>query len=192
VLPKASILYRAVRRRDARYDGRFFTAVVTTGIYCRPICPARTPLQKNVRFYETASQAEAAGFRACRRCRPETAPGSPPWIGPAAVVGRALRQLGPSLLGGGADDFASRFGLGERQLRRLFKRSVKATPAQVARARRLQIARRLVEKSEQPLSEVATSSGFGSVRQFNDAYRRAFLLPPSEARRLARTSKENP
>jgi len=183
VLPGDDILHRALRRKDARFDGRFFAAVVTTGIYCRPICPAKAALRKNVRFYPHAAAAEAAGFRPCRRCRPETAPGSPPWLGPAAVVGRALRLLEHGEAGDGLAAFASRFGMGERQLRRLFIRHLGASPARILRTRRIHFARQLVAETSLPLSEVALAAGFGSIRQFNATYRETFAHTPTEARR---------
>jgi len=180
------ILYRALRRRDARFDGRFFVGVVTTGIYCRPVCPARAALRQNIRFYPHAAAAEAAGFRPCRRCRPETAPGSPPWLGPAAVVGRALRLLEHGASEEGVAAFASRFGVGERQLRRLFVRHLGASPGQILRTRRVHFAKQLVVETTMPLTEVALAAGFGSVRQFNAAYRGTFGRTPTEARRRGR------
>lgn len=177
------ILYRALRRKDARFDGRFFVGVVTTGIYCRPVCPARAALRKNIRFYEQSAAAEAAGFRPCRRCRPETAPGSPPWLGPAAVVGRALRLLEHGATEEGLATFASRFGVGERQLRRLFVRHLGASPGQILRTRRIHFAKQLVVETGMPLTEVALAAGFGSVRQFNAAYQETFRRTPTQARR---------
>src|SRR5436190_2185352 len=116
------LLYRVFRRKDVRFESRFFVGVVSTGVYCRPVCPAPSALRKNIVFYEEAAAAEAAGLRPCRRCRPETAPGSPPRLGPAAVVGRALRLLERGATEEGLAAFATRFGVGERQLRRLFIR----------------------------------------------------------------------
>jgi len=184
VLPAdEEVLYRALRRKDVRFDGRFFVGVVTTGIYCRPVCPAKAALRKNIRFYPHPAAAEAAGFRPCRRCRPETAPGSPPWLGPAAVVGRALRLLEHGATEEGLAAFASRFGVGERQLRRLFVRHLGASPGQILRTRRIHFARQLVVETTMPLTEVALAAGFGSVRQFNAAYRETFARTPTEARR---------
>jgi AraC family transcriptional regulator of adaptative response / DNA-3-methyladenine glycosylase II len=183
VLPDEETLYRAVQRRDARFDGRFFTAVKTTGVYCRPVCPARTPLRRNVRFFSHPASAEAAGFRPCRRCRPDSAPGTPPWVGPAAVVGRALRLLEDGAAEDGLHAFSERLGLGERHLRRLFVRHLGASPAQVVRTRRLHFARQLVEQTPMPLAQVALAAGFGSVRQFNAAFREMFGRTPTEARR---------
>lgn len=183
MLPDEETLYRAVQRRDARFDGRFFTAVVTTGVYCRTVCPARTPLRRNVRFYSHPASAEAAGFRPCRRCRPDAAPGTPPWVGPAAVVGRALRLLEDGAGEDGLRAFSERVGLGERHLRRLFVRYLGASPAQVVRTRRLHFARQLAEQTAMPLTEVALAAGFGSVRQFNAAFREMFGRTPTDARR---------
>ncbi len=186
MLPDPDTCYRAYQSRDARFDGRFFTAVVTTGIYCRPICPARTPLPKNVRFFAFAAAAEEAGFRACRRCRPEAAPGTPSWIGTSAVVSRGLRLIEDGYLDAhAAPQLADRLGLGERQLRRLFEAHVGVPPAQVARTRRLHFARTLVETTALPISELALASGFRSLRQFNDAFRQAFSQPPTALRQGA-------
>jgi AraC family transcriptional regulator of adaptative response / DNA-3-methyladenine glycosylase II len=176
--------YRAVRSRDARFDGRFFTAVVTTGIYCRPVCPARTPLRKNVRFYTCAAAAEAAGFRPCRRCRPETAPGSPSWLGTSATVSRAARLIEAGALADApVGALAARLGLGERQLRRLFEEHLGASPQALEASRRLRLARLLLDSTALPMIEVAAQSGFGSLRQFNAAVRGSFGKTPSELRR---------
>jgi AraC family transcriptional regulator of adaptative response / DNA-3-methyladenine glycosylase II len=177
--------YEALQTRDRRFDGRFFVAVLTTGIYCRPICPARLPLLKNVRFHACAAAAEAAGFRACRRCRPESAPGTPAWLGSGAIVARALRLINASALDdGNVEQLAERLGVGGRQLRRLFARHLGASPAEVARARRVHFARELVDRSERPITELAFVAGFASVRQFNHAFRKSFGCAPRELRRL--------
>ncbi len=175
--------YRAVKSRDARFDGRFFTAVVTTGIYCRPICPARTPLRKNVRFYACAAAAEEAGFRACRRCRPETAPGTPSWLGTSATVSRAVRLIESGALAeSSVGALAARLGLGERQLRRLFLEHLGAAPQALEISRRLRVARLLLDATALPMLEVAHRSGFGSLRQFNASVRSTFGRTPSELR----------
>ncbi len=173
------VFFAASRSRDARFDGRFFIAVVTTGIYCRPICPARTPLKKNVRHYPTAAAAEAAGFRPCKRCRPETAPGTPAWSGTSATVGRALRIIDetPSL-----DNLASRLGVTDRHLRRLFEEHVGASPIAILQTRRLHLARTLLRETSLPIADVAFGAGFESVRRFNDAVRKAYRCTPSELR----------
>jgi AraC family transcriptional regulator of adaptative response / DNA-3-methyladenine glycosylase II len=175
--------YRALETRDRRFDGRFFTGVLTTGIYCRPICPARTPGRRNVRFYACAAAAEADGFRPCRRCRPETAPGTPAWAGGTTVVQRALRLIQSGAVDeNGLDGLAARVGLGERQLRRLFEQHLGATPAAVARARRVHFALSLVEQTDLRLADVAFASGFGSLRQFNDTIKATCGRPPSALR----------
>jgi len=173
------LCYAASGSRDARFDGRFFIAVITTGIYCRPICPARTPLRKNVRYYATAAAAEAAGFRPCKRCRPETSPGTPAWAGTSATVARALRIIDetPSL-----DHLAARLGVTDRHLRRLFDEHVGAPPIAILQTRRLHLARTLLRETALPMSDVAFGAGFESVRRFNDAIRKAYRCTPSELR----------
>ena len=188
---EAEICWRASRSRDRRFDGLFFIGVVTTGIYCRPICPVAGPKRQNVRFYPSAALAEVAGFRACRRCRPEAAPGSPAWVGSSATVSRALRLIstGPSTPQS-AEALAERLGVGARQLRRLFTRHLGITPQAVARTRRTHFARRLIDDTELPMSEVALASGFGSIRQFNTAIRTSFGRPPTRLRREAAGRRE--
>jgi AraC family transcriptional regulator of adaptative response / DNA-3-methyladenine glycosylase II len=173
------VFFAASRSRDPRFDGRFFIAVVTTGIYCRPICPARTALRKNVRHYPTAAAAEAAGFRPCKRCRPETSPGTPAWSGTSATVARALRIIDetPSL-----DDLASRLGVTDRHLRRLFEEHLGASPIAILQTRRLHLARTLLRETSLPIADVAFGAGFESVRRFNDAVRKAYGCTPSELR----------
>jgi AraC family transcriptional regulator of adaptative response / DNA-3-methyladenine glycosylase II len=176
--------YVALRSRDARFDGRFFVGVRTTGIFCRPVCPARTPKLANVRFFACAAAAQAEGFRPCKRCRPETSPGTPAWLGSSAIVSRALRLIAE----GGLDEapvdaFAARLGVGDRQLRRLFARHLGASPAEIARARRVHFARRLIDETALPMTEVAFSAGFSSIRDFNFAVRATFGRSPRELRR---------
>jgi AraC family transcriptional regulator, regulatory protein of adaptative response / DNA-3-methyladenine glycosylase II len=183
-LKQEEALYRAVESRDRRFEGRFVLGVSTTGIYCRPGCPAPMPKRPNMRFFACAAAAEEAGFRACLRCRPETSPGTPAWIGTGATVARALRLIGE----GGLDDagveaLASRLGIGERHLRRLFAEQLGASPLAVARSRRLHFARKLIDETSLPMAEVALGSGFSSTRRFNDEIRRAFGEPPTELRR---------
>ena len=176
--------YRAARSRDARFDGRFFTAVKTTGIYCRPICPARTPLRKNVRFFACAAAAEEAGFRPCRRCRPDAAPGTPAWNGPSATVARAIRLIDRGALDdGSADDLAARLGVGGRQLRRLFAEHLGTSPLLVARSRRAHFARALLDATAWPMARVAEEAGFHSVRRFNEVMQSVFRRTPTELRR---------
>ncbi|HEY8084505.1 MAG TPA: AlkA N-terminal domain-containing protein [Methylophilaceae bacterium] len=176
--------YRAVSLRDARFDGRFFTGVKTTGIYCRPICPAQTPLSKNVTFYPTAAAAQEAGFRPCLRCRPETAPNLGAWRGTSNSVSRglALIELG-ALDEGSVEALADRLGLGERQLRRLFHQHLGATPIAVAQTRRVHLAKQLLHETNLPMAEIAFASGFGSIRRFNETFLALFGRAPGELRR---------
>src|SRR4051794_17311769 len=175
--------YRAVSSRDSRFDGRFFTAVRTTGIYCRPICPARTPLQRNVEFYPHAAAAEAAGYRSCLRCRPEAAPGSRAWDHAGDIVGRGLRLIADGIVdSAGISGLASSLGLSERQLHRLFVQRLGVGPLGVARTRRTQLALRLVHETDLPITDIAFGSGFSSVRQFNDSMLAAYGRPPSALR----------
>jgi AraC family transcriptional regulator, regulatory protein of adaptative response / DNA-3-methyladenine glycosylase II len=177
--------YRALKLRDARFDGRFFTAVKTTKIYCRPVCPARTPFSKNVTFFPTAAAAQEAGFRPCLRCRPETAPDMGAWRGTSNTVSRglALIELG-ALDDSGVEELATRLGLGERQLRRLFREHLGASPIAVAQTRRLLLAKQLVHETRLPMTEVAFASGYGSIRRFNETFQALYGRPPSELRRL--------
>jgi AraC family transcriptional regulator of adaptative response / DNA-3-methyladenine glycosylase II len=176
--------YQAFLTHDRRFDGRVFAGVVTTGIYCRPICPVVPARFDNTRFFACAAAAEAAGFRPCRRCRPETAPGTPAWLGTSAVVGRALRLITENGFGdGNVDQLAERLGIGARQLRRLFAKHLGASPVQIARARRVHFARTLIDETDLPMTEVAFSAGFSSIRQFNHALRHTFRQSPTELRR---------
>lgn len=176
--------YRAAASRDARFDGWFYVAVTSTGIYCRPSCPAIMPKRANVRFYPTAAAAQGGGFRACRRCRPDATPGSPEWDVRADVVGRAMRLIRDGLVDReGVAGLASRLGYSERHLNRLLVDEVGAGPLALARAQRAQTARVLLETTTLPVTDVAFAAGFGSVRQFNDTVRAVFALTPSELRR---------
>jgi len=184
--------YRALRARDARYDGRFFTAVTTTRIYCRPVCPARTPRRTSCRFYPTAAAAQADGFRPCLRCRPETSPGTPAWLGTSSTVARALRLIRDGALSAdGVDDLGERVGVGARHLRRLFLRHVGATPIAVAQTQRTLFAKQLLDETDLPMTEIALAAGFASVRRFNTAMREIYHRPPSELRR-GRAKRPNP
>ena len=179
----AAACYRALVSRDPRFDGRFFTGVTTTGVYCRPICPARTPGRGNVKFYPCAAAAEADGFRPCRRCRPDTAPGTPAWQGAPVTVARGLRLIRDGVLDEeGLDAFAARLGLGARQVRRLFETHVGATPSDIARLRRVHFARALLDDGSLRLTDIAFASGFQSVRQFNHAFRQTFKAAPRSLR----------
>jgi AraC family transcriptional regulator, regulatory protein of adaptative response / DNA-3-methyladenine glycosylase II len=180
--------YRAVALRDARFDGRFFTGVKTTGIYCRPICPARTPRSENVTFYPTAAAAQEAGFRPCLRCRPETAPDLGAWRGTSNTVSRALSliELG-ALDEASVDALASRLGVGERQLRRLFQQHLGASPVAVAQTRRILLAKQLIHETQLTMAEIAFAAGFGSVRRFNETFSILFGRPPRELRHARKT-----
>jgi AraC family transcriptional regulator of adaptative response / DNA-3-methyladenine glycosylase II len=178
--------YRALRTRDTRFDGRLFVAVRTTGIYCRPICPARTPKRENVEFYPSAAAAQQAGFRACLRCRPEASPELAAWRGTANTVSRALALIDAGALDGdeaGVDALALRLGVGGRQLRRLFQQHFGASPIAVAQTRRVLFAKQLLHETELPMTDVALAAGFGSLRRFNDTFRRLYRRPPSALRR---------
>jgi AraC family transcriptional regulator of adaptative response / DNA-3-methyladenine glycosylase II len=179
------MLDRARRSRDARFDGKFFIAVTSTRIYCRPICPAKLAGDANVRYYASAAEAAAAGFRPCLRCRPETAPGSAAWMGTSAVVQRALRLIQDGALDGSSiDELAMRLGVGVRHLSRLFARHVGASPIGVAQTRRLHFAKQLLDETRLPITEVALASGFGSVRRFNDVFKAMYRRPPRELRKI--------
>jgi AraC family transcriptional regulator of adaptative response / DNA-3-methyladenine glycosylase II len=176
--------YRALAARDPRFDGRLFVGVKTTGIYCRPICPARTPRRENVRFFETAPAAQAAGFRPCLRCRPETAPDLGAWRGTSNTVARALALIEAGALDGGdVEALAGRLGVGGRQLRRLFLRHLGASPVSVAQTRRVLLAKQLIHQTRLPMAQVALAAGFGSVRRFNETFTTLFARPPASLRR---------
>ena len=173
--------------RDARFDGRFFIAVRTTGIYCRPICPAPRCKSRNVRYYPTAAAAATAGFRPCLRCRPEAAPGTPAWLGTSAVVRRALRLIHEGALDdSGVEELALRVGVGSRHLHRLFLRHVGAAPIAVAQTRRLHFAKRLIDETRLPMTRIALASGYGSLRRFNHAFRETYGKAPRELRKSRR------
>jgi AraC family transcriptional regulator, regulatory protein of adaptative response / DNA-3-methyladenine glycosylase II len=175
--------YRAVSSRDRRFDGVFYTAVRTTGIYCRPSCPARTPAARNVEFHPTAAAAQAAGFRACKRCLPDATPGSPEWDVAADVAGRAMRLISDGVVDrGGVDALAARVGYAPRHLSRLLTAELGAGPLALARARRAQTARVLIETTDLQFAEIAFAAGFASVRQFNDTIREVYALSPTELR----------
>jgi AraC family transcriptional regulator, regulatory protein of adaptative response / DNA-3-methyladenine glycosylase II len=178
--------YQALRTRDSRFDGRFFTAVLTTGIYCRPICPAPTPKRKNVRFYTCAAAAEEAGFRPCRRCHPETAPGTPAWEGTSAVVSRALRLVSQNICEGiTLEELAARVGVGSRHLRRLFVKHIGVAPKAILRTQQLHFARQLIDETDFMMTDIAFGAGFNSIRRFNQAILKSFRASPTELRRMA-------
>lgn len=171
-------------RRDPDYDGRFFTAVRTTGIYCRPVCPVKQPLTRNVSFFPTAAAAERAGYRPCLRCRPETAPFCPAWNGTRTTVERALRMIEDGALDHATvETLAHRLGIGARHLSRLFLRHLGASPLQAARTLRIGRAKRLIDQTDLPMAEIALQAGFGSIRSFNAAFRNLYGREPSALRR---------
>ena len=177
---------RARLARDPAYDGRFFTGVRTTGIYCRPVCPVRPARSANVSYYPSAAAAEAAGFRPCLRCRPETAPFCPAWNGSRTTVERALRLIEEGALdreASSVDDLAGRVGIGARHLARLFAKHVQASPSQVAKTVRVQRAKRLLDTTELPVAEIALQAGFASLRRFNTVFAEVYGRPPTAIRR---------
>ena len=175
---------RARLARDWSFDGRFFTGVLTTRIYCRPTCPVKPAKSRNVVFFPTAAAAERAGFRPCLRCRPEAAPGTPAWRGAAASVTRALRLITCGFLDDGrtVESLADALGMTTRHLRRLFVRYAGASPAEVAATARVQRAKRLVDETTLPMSEIAFAAGFGSIRRFNTAFRAVYGRAPTAVR----------
>lgn len=175
---------RARLARDPRFDGLFFIGVKSTGIYCRPVCPARSPRPENIAYYPTAAAAAAAGLRPCLRCRPETAPGTPAWNGTSATVDRAMHLIRQGALDGGSvDDLAARLGVGARHLRRLFRQHIGTTPKAFADNQRLLFAKRLVVETEMPITQAALAAGYGSLRRFNAAFRKHVGRTPSQLRR---------
>lgn len=184
----ADASYRALLARDERFDGRLFVGVTSTGIYCRPVCPARTAKKDNCRFFPSAAAAQAAGFRPCLRCRPETAPEQGAWRGTSNTVARGLALIAEGELDGddaSVERLAERLGVGERHLRRLFERHLGATPIAVAQTRRVLFAKQLIHETRLPMSEVALASGFGSVRRFNETFQKLYDRPPGALRRKA-------
>ncbi len=178
--------YRALDARDPRFDGWFFTAVTSTGVYCRPSCPAMTPKREHVRFYPSAAACQQAGFRACKRCRPDATPGSPDWNSRGDVVARAMRLIADGVIDrGGVPGLAATLGYSIRQLQRLLVAELGAGPLALARAQRAQAARTLIETSSLPMTEVAFAAGFESIRQFNATVRAVFAMTPTELRRRA-------
>jgi AraC family transcriptional regulator of adaptative response/methylated-DNA-[protein]-cysteine methyltransferase len=179
--------YEAFRRRDPTWDGIVFVAVKTTGVYCRPVCPARTPLAHNVRFYRSAAAAEQAGFRPCLRCRPETVPFCPAWKGTRTTVERALTMIEQGALDhGDVAALADHLGVGARHLSRLFAKYLDGSPLQVALSLRVQRAKRLIDTTDLPLHLVAERAGFASIRRMSAAFARLHGLPPSAFRKRSR------
>ena len=178
------ILYQALVNRDKRYDGHFYFGVTSTGIYCRPICPANKPKAENVLFFTDAEDAARAGFRACKRCRPESRPGSPAWQGTEASVKRALRLIAEGFLEHRSlEELADKLGISDRHLRRLFDQHLGKSPITVASERRIDIAKGLLSSSEHAVADIAYASGFSSLRRFNDSFKKATGLPPSQWRK---------
>ncbi|HEY2636214.1 MAG TPA: DNA-3-methyladenine glycosylase 2 family protein, partial [Solirubrobacteraceae bacterium] len=185
--------WRAVEAEDPRFDGWFFVGVTSTGIYCRPSCPARTPKRANVRFYPTAAAAQGAGFRACKRCRPDATPGSPDWDRRADLVGRAMRLIADGVVDReGVPGLARRLGYTERHVHRALVAVAGAGPLALARAQRAQTARVLLETTAMPVTGVAFAAGFRSVRQFNATIREVFALAPRDLRARARRGGRAP
>src|SRR5215472_7777568 len=177
--------YRAIETRDRRFDGRLFVAVRTTGVYCRPICPAPTPKRKNARFFPTAAAAQEAGFRPCLRCRPEIAPELALWRGASNTVSRALGLIESGALDAASvEALATRLGIGARQLRRLFQRYLGASPVSIAQTRRILLAKQLIQDTRLPMTEIALAAGFGSIRRFNETFQRLYQRPPKALRRV--------
>lgn len=184
---------RARLTRDPRFDGKFFIGVRSSGVYCRPICPARTANESNVRYFPTAAAAAEAGFRPCLRCRPECSPGTPAWLGTPSTVLRALRLIDENMLDeGGIETLADRLGVGSRHLRRLFLQYLGASPMAVLQTRRLQFAKKLIDDTTLPMNQIAIAAGFGCVRRFNAAIRKVYDRTPSHIRALSREQRKQP
>ncbi len=182
--------YRAIETRDHRFDGRLFVAVTTTGIYCRPFCPAPTPKRQNVRFFPTAAAAQEAGFRPCLRCRPETSPDLAFWRGSSNTVTRALGLIEAGALDDASvEALADRLGIGERQLRRLFQQHLGASPISIAQTRRILLAKQLIQDTRLPMAEVAAAAGFGSIRRFNETFQQLYKRAPRALRRTGITEQ---
>jgi AraC family transcriptional regulator of adaptative response / DNA-3-methyladenine glycosylase II len=184
------IYERARLARDARFDGQFYVGVSSTGIYCRPICPANAPKSENVRFFPSAAAASEAGYRPCLRCRPECAPGTPAWNGTSTTVRRGLRLISAGALDdGNVEGLADRLGVTSRHLRRLFTKHVGASPLAVAHTQRLHFAKRLIDETSLPMSRVSAAAGYGSIRRFNDAFRKTYGRSPRELRKAGEESE---
>lgn len=183
--PNRKIFEAARLSRDPRFDGKFFTAVKTTRIYCRTVCPAPSPKEANVIYFATAAAAAEAGFRPCLRCRPESSPGTPAWSGTSATVSRALRLIESGAMDeAGVEELATRLGVGSRHLRRLFLEHLGAAPVAIAQTRRLHFAKKLIDETALPFTEIALASGFGSIRRFNAVFQKLYNRTPGELRRL--------
>src|SRR6188508_492196 len=180
-------LYKALAARDARFDGVFFVGVTSTGIYCRPICPVKTPQERNCRFFQTAEEAEQAGFRPCLRCRPELAPGSAPVDDAERVAQLIVQRLEEGTLDerAGLERIAEQFELSSRQIRRIVQRELGVPPIQLLLTRRLLLAKQLLTETALPVTDIAFASGFSSLRRFNDAFSARYGMPPTRLRRKA-------
>ena len=188
--PDDDTCYRAVTSRDARFDGWFFVGVTSTGIYCRPSCPASTPKRQNVQFHSTSAAAQSAGFRSCKRCRPDAVPGSPEWNIRGDLAARAIRLIGDGTVDrDGVDGLARRLGYSSRQLGRVLTAELGTGPIALARANRSQTARILLQSTALPVTDIAFAAGFSSVRQFNDTIRETYAQTPSELRAMGRDKK---
>lgn len=190
-LPERETCYRALQTRDQRFDGLLFVGVTSTGIYCRPVCPARTPKAEHCRFFGSAAAAQEAGFRPCLRCRPETAPDLASWRGTSNTVSRALALIADGALDGddaSVEALGERLGIGERHLRRLFVQHLGASPVAAAQTRRVLFAKQLIHETKMPMTDVALAAGFGSIRRFNETFLKLFHRPPSSLRRKASLS----
>ena len=193
-LPEKETCYRALQSRDPRFDGLLYVGVKSTGIYCRPVCPARTPKYENCTFYASAAAAQEAGYRPCLRCRPETAPEFASWRGTSNTVSRALALIADGALDGkgkGVEALAERLGIGERQLRRLFLQHLGTSPIMVAQTRRVLFAKHLIHETHMPMAEVALASGFNSLRRFNEVFQNLFDRPPGALRRKSSVSRRS-
>jgi AraC family transcriptional regulator, regulatory protein of adaptative response / DNA-3-methyladenine glycosylase II len=193
-LPERDVCYRALQSRDSRFDGLLFVGVTSTGVYCRPVCPARTAKPENCRFFGSAAAAQEACFRPCLRCRPETAPDLASWRGTSNTVTRALALISDGALdgeGASVEALAERLGVGERQLRRLFVQHLGASPIAVAQTRRVLFAKQLIHETRMPLTEVAMAAGFGSIRRFNEIFLHLFQRPPRALRRKVSANPES-
>jgi AraC family transcriptional regulator of adaptative response / DNA-3-methyladenine glycosylase II len=191
-MPANPVFEQARLSRDARFDGQFYVGVKTTGIYCRPICPANSPKSENITFYPTAAAAGEAGYRPCLRCRPECAPGTPAWHGTSTTVRRGLRLIANGALDEGTiEGLADRLGVTSRHLRRLFTQHLGASPLAVAHTQRLHFAKRLIDQTDLPMREIAIASGYGSVRRFNDAFKNTYRRAPRSLRKDDREAELN-
>jgi len=180
------LLYQALLTRDARFDGKLFFAVTSTGIYCRPICPAPKPKPQNVLYFVKAETAAMAGFRACKRCRPESRPGSPAWEGTKATVSRALRLLAGANSPESLTELADKLGVTDRHLRRLFHKHLGKSPMEIRQENRLSLVTTLLVDSDGSIADIAYASGFQSLRRFNDVFKEKYQMPPSQWRQTCR------